>query len=300
MQRQYTTSSDFLPKLTVLGAVPVTRKERIPACQSASQSAKPSIITRSNAGNARSAATLPREIRRDAFIQTTGLYRHRRRVVQKQIQRFVEGNHPFIFVSLPTPPSESQLRDESGGLSVDFSSTERHIPGMSTALQPKPRIIGPKVRICIVASKYNEKYTDALVENAIEELGELVPQGRVDLIRVPGAFEIPVMVACVLERDPPACVIALGLIIRGSTEHADLVASSITDSLQQLAIKALRPVIHEVLLVEDEKQAYARCIGSQLNRGREAARAATSMIDIFQEFDRAMPRNTSLKKHRNA
>ena len=105
---------------------------------------------------------------------------------------------------------------------------------MSSALHPKPRIIGPKVRICIVASKYNEQFTDALVENAIEELGELVPQGRVDLIRVPGAFEIPVMIASILERDPPACVIALGLIIRGSTEHADLVGRCVTDALQQL------------------------------------------------------------------
>lgn len=171
---------------------------------------------------------------------------------------------------------------------------------MSNALPPKPRIIGPKVRICIVASKYNEQFTDALVENAIEELGELVPQGRVDLIRVPGAFEIPVMVASVLDRDPPACVIALGLIIRGSTEHADLVGRSVTDSLQRLAIESLRPVIHEVLLVEDEKQAYARCIGAQLNRGREAARAAAAMIDVFQELDRSMPRNSIAKKQRHA
>lgn len=139
-----------------------------------------------------------------------------------------------------------------------------------------------------------------MVENAIEELGELVPQGRVDLIRVPGAFEIPVTVSAVLDRDPPACVIALGLIIRGSTAHADLIASSITDSLQQLAVQSIRPVIHEVLLVEDEKQAYARCIGAQLNRGKEAARAAASMIDIFQELDRSMPRNSSHTKHRNA
>lgn len=171
---------------------------------------------------------------------------------------------------------------------------------MSSALPPKPRIVGPKVRICIVASKYNEQFTDALVENTIEELGELVPQGRVDLIRVPGAFEIPVMIASILERDPPACVIALGLIIRGATEHADMVASSVTYTLQQLAIQSLRPVIHEVLLVTDEKQAYARCIGAQLNRGREAARAAASMIDIFQELDRSMPRNASHKKHHNA
>lgn len=139
-----------------------------------------------------------------------------------------------------------------------------------------------------------------MVENAINELGELVPQGRVDLIRVPGAFEIPVMVATVLDRDPPACVIALGLIIRGSTAHADLVASSVTDALQQLAVRSLRPVIHEVLLVEDEKQAYARCIGAHLNRGREAARAAASMIDVYQELDRSMPRHTTLKKNRNA
>ena len=54
---------------------------------------------------------------------------------------------------------------------------------MSTALQPKPRIIGHKARICIVASKYNEQFTDALVENAISELGELIPAARIDLIR---------------------------------------------------------------------------------------------------------------------
>lgn len=188
---------------------------------------------------------------------------------------------------------------ESFGPPIDFFLPCRHTARMSNALPPKPRIIGPKVRICIVASKYNEQFTDALVENAIEELGELVPQGRVDLIRVPGAFEIPVMVASVLDRDPPACVIALGLIIRGSTEHADLVGRTVTESLQRLAIESLRPVIHEVLLVNDEKQAYARCIGTQLNRGREAARAAAAMIDVFQELDRSMPRNSISKKQRN-
>lgn len=171
---------------------------------------------------------------------------------------------------------------------------------MSNALPPKPRIIGPKVRICIVASKYNEQFTDALVENAIAELGELVPQGSVDLIRVPGAFEIPVMVAAVLDRDPPACIIALGLIIRGATEHADLISRSVTDALQRLAVESKIPVIHEVVVVQDEKQAYARCIGAQLNRGREAARAAAAMIDVFQELDRSMPRNTQFKKQRHA
>ena len=171
---------------------------------------------------------------------------------------------------------------------------------MSNALQPKPRIIGSKVRVCVVASKYNEEFTDALVDNAINEINEIIPQARVDLIRVPGAFEIPVMVAAVLERNPPACIIALGLIIRGSTAHADLVARSVTDSLQQLAVASQRPIIHEVLLVEDEKQAYGRCIGSQINRGREAARAAASMINVFRELDRSMPLLNEGKRPRYA
>lgn len=172
---------------------------------------------------------------------------------------------------------------------------------MSSALPPRPRIIGPKVRICIVASKYNEQYTDALVDNTVEELGVLVPQARVDLIRVPGAFEIPVTIANVLDREPPACVIALGLIIRGGTDHADQIATAITNSLQQLALQSKRPIIHEVLLVNDEKQAYARCIGANLNRGREAARAAASMIDIFMELERSMPKPTPVRSSsRNA
>ncbi len=153
-----------------------------------------------------------------------------------------------------------------------------------------------------MAAKYNETYTDALVQNVIEELGELVPQARVDLIRVPGAFEIPVTVASVFEREDPACIIALGVIIRGATQHGDLVATSVTNSLQQLSVDFRRPVINEVLLVNDEKQAYARCIGAQLNRGKEAARAAASMIDIFQELDRSMPQPSArpIQKSRNA
>lgn len=162
---------------------------------------------------------------------------------------------------------------------------------MSSALPPKPRIIGPRVRVCIVASKYNEQFSDSLVDNAVEELSELMPQTRVDIIRVPGAFEIPVTIANVLSRGefPPACIIALGVILKGSTSHADLIAQAVTDSLMSLSIKNRVPIIHEVLSVDDEKQAYARCIGSNLNRGREAARIAASMVDIFSEIDRSMP-----------
>lgn len=160
---------------------------------------------------------------------------------------------------------------------------------MSQALPPKPRMVGPRARICIVASKYNEQFSDALVDNAVEEIGELMPSTRIDLIRVPGAFEIPVAAAAVLERQKPSAMIALGCVIRGATAHADLITRSVTDSLQQLAVQHKVPVINEVLLVDDEKQAYARSIGAKLNRGKEAARAAAAMVDVFQELDRSMP-----------
>lgn len=160
---------------------------------------------------------------------------------------------------------------------------------MSTALPPKPRMIGPRVRVCIVAAKYNEQFADALVDNVVEEIGELMPATRIDLVRVPGAFEVPVAAAAVLERQKPACVIALGVILKGATAHAELVARSVTDALQGLAVSSCVPVINEVLLLEDEKQAYARCIGANLNRGKEAARAAAAMVDVFMELDRTMP-----------
>lgn len=166
---------------------------------------------------------------------------------------------------------------------------------MSNALQPKPRIIGHKARICIVASKYNEQFTDSLVSNAIEELGELTPMARIDIVRVPGAFEIPVAVAKLIQRPDISCVIALGLIIRGDTQHADLIGASVTQSLQDLAVQHCIPVIHEVLLVNDEKQAHARCIAASMNRGREAARAAVGMIDIFTELEKSSPKPSSNK-----
>jgi len=158
---------------------------------------------------------------------------------------------------------------------------------MSTSLPPKPRVISTKRnRIAIVASKYNERYSDALVDFVIDELGDYLPQARVDLIRVPGAFEIPVTVRAIIELEAPTCVIALGVIIRGQTEHANLVGASVTDALQNLAVQFNTPVINEVLLLENEEQADQRCLDEDLNRGIEAARAAATMVEVFNELDR--------------
>lgn len=164
---------------------------------------------------------------------------------------------------------------------------------MSTALPPRPRTAPTHTSgISIVASLYNEEYTNALVENCKDELSKILPNVQLQIARVPGAFEIPVACEVLLNGpNPPQAVIALGLIIQGKTQHANLVADSVTKSLQTMAIRHQIPVIHEVILVEDELQAYARCIGPDLNRGREAARAAHTMAELF-----AVMKPTTFKK----
>ncbi len=141
-------------------------------------------------------------------------------------------------------------------------------------------------RIAIVASRYNSTFTDALVDSASRKLKEVCPKAQVEVFRVPGAYEIPVVVEKLARRsdDPPAVILALGVIIRGSTAHADLIADSITHSLHKIAIDHCIPVIHEVLLVENAGQAEARTLGDELNRGREAAEAAVEMIQVMSKL----------------
>ncbi len=136
--------------------------------------------------------------------------------------------------------------------------------------------------VAIVASRYNSRFTDALVESASTTLAQLAPDLAIRVVRVPGAFEIPLVVeALASSEDQPLAILALGVIIRGSTAHADLIAESITRSLQDTGIAHLIPVIHEVLLVENAAQAEARTLGDELNRGREAAEAAVAMVEVM-------------------
>ncbi len=157
---------------------------------------------------------------------------------------------------------------------------------MSTELPGKVQSVKHSQKVVIVASKYNEMYTTALLDNCMAELQEAAPFLNVEVLRVPGALEVPVMVKRAIMKptqNVPSVVIALGVILRGSTAHADLIGSAITDHLLNIACETLVPVVHEVLLLDDEQQAFARCVASSLNRGREAARAAISMLDVLTE-----------------
>ena len=157
-----------------------------------------------------------------------------------------------------------------------------------------PRSIGSRRTITIVASLYNEELVNALIDSTSNELTRIMPNISVAIYRVPGAFEIPVCVKFLLERSKPDAMIALGVIIKGATSHADLVASSTTRSLHDLALAYETPLIHEVLLTENLEQAQQRCQGDK-NRGIEAARAAITMAELFAQLQESSPSTTPRK-----
>jgi 6,7-dimethyl-8-ribityllumazine synthase len=154
-------------------------------------------------------------------------------------------------------------------------------------LPPKPRVMGKKSRVAVVASRFNSAFTDALVEHTLSEFMHLHPDAIVDLHYVPGAFELPFAVEYLARYAPPDAIIVLGVIIRGETPHGDIVANSVTQMLHQISVKHLIPIINEVLLVNDKNQAKERTMGDRLNRGREAARAAATIFSTVEKLRKA-------------
>ncbi len=150
---------------------------------------------------------------------------------------------------------------------------------MSESFPERPPQNPRRARFAIVASQYNAVYVNAMVSHAKEELAAIYPNAEIALYKVPGAFEIPVAAQEIAAQNVDA-VIALGVIIRGATMHADLIGRSVSDALQQIALKHRTPVIHEVLLLDDEAQARQRCMEEKLNRGTEAARSAARIAEL--------------------
>ena len=155
---------------------------------------------------------------------------------------------------------------------------------MSNLVPPPPRATGETHHFAIVASLFNEKYVQGLVDHATAELKSLSPAAAISLHQVPGAFEIPVVVRELALQKKAEAILALGVILQGKTSHAQNLARSVTDALQQIAIEQGVPVINAVLSLESEAQARERCLESTINRGTEAARAAIKIADVMGEL----------------
>jgi 6,7-dimethyl-8-ribityllumazine synthase len=140
-------------------------------------------------------------------------------------------------------------------------------------------------RFVIVASTYNARYVDAMLRAARGEIRRA--GGILQVVRVPGAYEIPVVAARLARPSaapPPAAIICLGVILRGATTHAQHIGEAVSDALVHLQIQREVPIIHEVLLLENEQQARERCLSRTHNRGTEAAQTALKMAQIMRQL----------------
>ena len=155
---------------------------------------------------------------------------------------------------------------------------------MSSTAPPRPRILKARRRFSIVASQFNPQYVQGLVDHADKELRALAASATIFVQRVPGAFEIPVVVREVASQGKADAVIACGVILKGKTNHAQNLSRSVTDALQRIAIDHGVPVINVVLSFDNEIQARERCLENRINRGTEAARAAVEIVNVMSDL----------------
>ncbi len=148
----------------------------------------------------------------------------------------------------------------------------------------EPRAAGR--RFAIIVSRFNDGVTSRLVAGAracLEEHG--VPESAIDVLSVPGAWELPIAAGMLARRRRHAAIIALGCVIRGETPHFDYVAGPAAEGLARVGLETGIPVTFGVLTTEDSAQAMPRAGGPHGNKGWDAALAALELADLGARLD---------------
>ena len=142
-----------------------------------------------------------------------------------------------------------------------------------------------KARFGIAVARFNSFIVESLVEGAIDTLQRHgVADEDIEIVRVPGAFELPVMVQAMANSGKYNSVIALGAVIRGSTPHFDIVADASAKGLATIALDTGLPIVNGILTTDSIEQAIERAGTKAGNKGAEAAVTAIEMSSLMSKF----------------
>jgi 6,7-dimethyl-8-ribityllumazine synthase len=162
----------------------------------------------------------------------------------------------------------------------EHAAGELRVPEGVNVLEGSPD--GARRSVGIAVSRFNGEITTLLLEGALAELEEAgVGRERIDVVTVPGAFELPFGAMALAKTRRYSCIVALGCVIRGETPHFDYVAGEAASGLQLAALETGVPVAFGLLTCDTRAQAEARAGGERGNKGVEAARSALEMADVF-------------------
>jgi len=138
----------------------------------------------------------------------------------------------------------------------------------------------------IIVARFNDFISSKLVEGAMDALKRHgADDDQISLIRVPGAFEIPIAAKRLVENGRYHAVICLGAVIRGATPHFDYVASEVSKGIAAVALESKIPLTFGVLTTENLEQAIERAGSKSGNKGWDAAMAAMEMVNLFKALD---------------
>lgn len=152
-------------------------------------------------------------------------------------------------------------------------------------IELKGNLNGTGHKYAVIVSRFNEFITESLLKGALDSLERHgTDQGKVTVVRVPGAFEIPLTAKKLAESGKFDAVICLGAVIRGSTAHFDFVAGE-SAKIGNIALETGIPVIFGVLTTDTIEQAIERAGTKAGNKGAEAAATAVEMVNLFRELN---------------
>jgi len=140
-------------------------------------------------------------------------------------------------------------------------------------------------KFCILAGRFNSFIVERLVEGAVDALvRHESSRENIEIVRVPGAYEMPISAQRIAQTGRYDAIIALGAVIRGSTPHFDFVAGECSKGLAQVSLAADLPIIFGVLTTDTIEQAVERAGTKAGNKGAEAAVSAIEMLSLFKKL----------------